>query len=297
MSLLELQRRMAAHIMRPLSRSDNMRRRTPEGKLMTREAADFIAPNDRLSSFERLHIYNRQYWFRVLDSMYEDFPGLNAILGQRAFHRLATAYIHECSSRSFTLRDLGSRLEAWLERNPAYAGTRLRLALDMVRLEWAHIEAWDSDAQKALGPEDLLEIGPALRVSLQPYIRLLAASYPVDDLRVQVSALEEEHGIASNAVLEHKRRAAARVRRLRPQELFLAVHRLDFNVYYRRLESEEFSLLRLLQAGKPVGAAIQAALRESLASQETMAANLERWFAAWAELGWLCAGRNGRKCA
>jgi hypothetical protein len=38
-------------------------------------AAEFIKPNDRLSSFERLEIYNRQYWFRVLDCLYDDYPG------------------------------------------------------------------------------------------------------------------------------------------------------------------------------------------------------------------------------
>ena len=38
-------------------------------------AAAFIKPNDRLSSFERLEIYNCQYWFRVLDCLYDDYPG------------------------------------------------------------------------------------------------------------------------------------------------------------------------------------------------------------------------------
>ena len=46
-------------------------------------AASYIKPNDRLTSFERLEIYNRQYWFRVLGSMVEDFPGLRAVLGER----------------------------------------------------------------------------------------------------------------------------------------------------------------------------------------------------------------------
>ena len=27
-----------------------------------------------------LEIYNRQYWFRVLDCLYDDYPGLRAIL-------------------------------------------------------------------------------------------------------------------------------------------------------------------------------------------------------------------------
>src|SRR4029077_1914931 len=127
-----------------------------------------------------LEIYSRSYWFRILDSLYEDFPGLRAVLGQRAFHRISRAYLAECPSRSFTLRNVGSRLEGWLRNNPQFAGRRHALALDMVRLEWAHIEAFDSSAAKVLGPEDLLELGPDFRAELQPYIRLLALNYPVD---------------------------------------------------------------------------------------------------------------------
>ena len=49
---------------------------------MRAAAAEFIKPNDRLSSFERLEIYNRQYWFRLLDCLYEDYPGLLSVLGK-----------------------------------------------------------------------------------------------------------------------------------------------------------------------------------------------------------------------
>jgi len=49
-----------------------MQPHTRDGKSMHDVAAEFIKPNDRLSSFERLEIYNRQYWFRVLASLDED---------------------------------------------------------------------------------------------------------------------------------------------------------------------------------------------------------------------------------
>ena len=123
------------------------------------EAAEFITPNSRLTSLERLEIYSRSYWYRALDSLYDDFPGLRAVLGRRAFQRLSRAYLAECPSQSFTLRNLGERLAGWLQRNPQYSGRRHALALDMVRLEWAHIEAFDGAAEKALGPEDLIELG------------------------------------------------------------------------------------------------------------------------------------------
>jgi hypothetical protein len=100
----------------------------------------------------------------------------------------------DCPSQSFTLRNLGSRLESWLTEHPEFAGKNLALALDMIRLEWAHIEAFDNAERKALSvPEDLLELGPELMLALQPYIRLLELQYPVDDLRVKVNRHSEEH--------------------------------------------------------------------------------------------------------
>src|SRR5580700_7654946 len=238
MTLLELQRRMMTAVMQPLTSSDRIATKTADGRPMKIEAAEFITPNSRLTSLERLEIYSRSYWYRALDSLYDDFPGLRAVLGQQVFHRLSRAYLAECPSRSFTLRNLGSRLEDWLRCNPQYAGTRHALALDMVRLEWAHIEAFDNAAEKVLGPEDLLELGPRFRAALQPYIRLLALQYPVDDLRIQVNRASDERGAASNAALKQNHHdVTKRMSRSNPERIFLAVHRRNFMVYYRRIDA------------------------------------------------------------
>ena len=133
-NLLELQRRVAAIVMQPLTSQDGMRRKTREGRSMKAEAEALIKPNQVLSSFERLEIYNRQYWFRVLSCFAEDFPGLRSIIGSGKFERLMRTYLTDCPSLSFTLRNLGSRLEAWLRSNPQWIVPRETLALDMVRL-------------------------------------------------------------------------------------------------------------------------------------------------------------------
>jgi hypothetical protein len=285
-TLLELQRRMAAGVMQPLARAD---------RLAAGADASFIKPNDRLTSRERLEIYSHSYWYRLIDSLYDDFPGLLAIAGPRAFSRLVRAYLAECPSRSFTLRDLGSGLETWLRSHPAYAGERLALALDMIRLEWAHIEAFDGKAEKPLGPEDLLELGPELRIRLQPYIRLLELSYPVDDLRISLKQAAKPHETASNAVLKRgvlkrsQRGAVLRVGRMKPERIHLAVHRLDFTIYYRRLTIEEYGLLAALRAGKRIGKAVDAAVKTSTLPVAELQSKFEAWFAAWAELGWLCS--------
>jgi hypothetical protein len=114
---------------------------------------------DRLTILERLEIYNRRYWFRLMDALSEDFPGLRVILGTERFRAMAEAHLTDCPSRSFTLRNLGSRLPLWLRSHPEWLQPDDRLARDVTNLEWAHIEAFDAAELPALTPEDLTSEG------------------------------------------------------------------------------------------------------------------------------------------
>jgi hypothetical protein len=290
MKLLKLQRTMARAVMQPLTASERMQNKAPDGRAMRAYAARFIKPNDRLTSFERLEIYNRQYWFRLLSSMLEDFPGLRSVLGSRRFDAMCKAYLVDCPSRSFTLRNLGSQLESWLRKNPKWAGAKQALAVDIVRLEWADIEAFDGKAEPALHPEDLSgAAGPSLRLQLQPYIQLLSFHYPVDDLLLAVRKDDEDTDFASNAFQEkRKRKRVQAVAKLKPAEIFLVVHRVDFSVYFRRVEPEEFAILTALRSGKTLGRAIDATFRKSSTPPEERAASVQQWFQNWATLGWFC---------
>ena len=296
MKLLSLQRRMARAVMTPLTPSEGMRHVAANGRSMRAVAAEFIKPNDRLTSFERLEIYNRQYWFRVLSSFAEDFPGLRAVLGDRKFDAVAKAYLTDCPSRSFTLRNLCARLESWLRKHPAYAGSRQSLAVDMVRLEWADIEAFDGKAETALKPEDLAAADASnLHLRLQPYIRLLDLRYPVDDLLLAVRN-DDDTEFASNAFTERrKRKRVLAVAKLKPSPIFLAVHRLDESVYFRRLEREEFLILSKLHEGKTLERAVDSGLRGSCIEQADRPASVQHWFHAWAALGWFCRPEQAPK--
>jgi putative DNA-binding protein len=297
MKLLSLQRRMARAVMTPLTRSERMRSVAPDGRSMRTVASQIIKPNDRLTSFERLEIYNRQYWFRVLSAFAEDFPGLRAVLGGRRFDATAKAYLTDCPSQSFTLRNLGSRLVGWLQKHPAWAGSRQNLAVDMARLEWADIEAFDGKREPPLKPEDLAGVNPAkLHLWLQPYISLLALRYPLDDLLLQVRKDPGDLDVASNTFSErHKRRRVTQVARLKPSPIFLVVHRLDEDVYFRRIDGEEFAILSALRAGKTLNAAIEAALRRTSIAAKDRAVHVEKWFHTWSALDWFCCQESHSK--
>jgi hypothetical protein len=276
--------------MQPLTQNEGMRAIGPGGESMRRYAARYIKPNDRLTSFERLEIYNRQYWFRVLGSMNEDFPGLRVILGEQRFDDMCRAYLTDCPSRSFTLRSLGSRLESWLRRNPRWIRGKKVLALDMVRLEWADIEAFDGEAEPVLRVEEFNGVAPSkLRLRVQPYLQLLELHYPVDDLVLEVRKDEDGANFASNAVAENRKRRKVRaVAALPPREIFLVVHRMDYSVYFRRIDREEYALLSALRAGKSIERAIELAFCKSSLSEFERGEYVRHCFETWATLGWFC---------
>jgi len=280
--LLELQRQMAEAVMQPLTSAENMRKRTSGHQLMTEVASSFIAPNDRLRSFERLEIYNRQYWFRVMDALSEDFPGLRAILGAKRFRAMTEAYLTECPSRSFTLRNLGSRLPQWLGSHPEWLQPNDRLARDMTNLEWAHIEAFDAAELPPLKPEDLASEGPALYLTLQPYITLLELGYPVDE--ILLAARKGRRGYTTSS--GDGRRVA--IKNTKPETVFLATHRADFSVHYKRVEREAYLLLSGIQEGLSLSDALDFAFADSGIAKKIQVSQIEQWFGTWMSLGWFC---------
>jgi len=288
--LRAIQRAFATGVTRPLTAGHHMQPKWVDGESTRKAVAAFIKPNDRLSSFDRLEIYNRQYWFRLLDCLYEDFPGLRTLIGDRRFHALSVAYLTKYPSNSYALRDLGNRLEKFLVREPRWVAPHPKLARDLVRLEWAHIVAFDGEARPPLEVDDLLDgRDPAtLRLAFQPYLTFLACDYPVDDFILAVRRREEPQGEASNAVTEHASRKTAKKLKLpKPEKIWLAVHRSENSVWYKRLEPEAYLICAALQKGLPLQTACERAFRRRKAD-ENFGAILQNWFAQWAAFGWFC---------
>lgn len=291
--LKTLQELMATAVFRPLTKNDRMQPRWIDGGRMSDLASSFIKPNDRLSSFERLQIYNRVYWFRVLDCLYDDYPGLRAILGERKFMRLITAYLAKYPSASFTLRNLGSRLEKFLGDEPQWVSPRVQLAIDMARFEWAQVVAFDDEAKPAITPTDIVGARPdRLRLGLQPYLSLLELNYEVDEFLLAVKNKESTvlRGEASNTfeAMPHAAKREKRIRLPKRKRIHLAVHRHDNMLYYKRLEPEGFVILAALRDGRTVEEACLRAISESKRTGVDWAEEIRASFDNWASLGWFC---------
>jgi hypothetical protein len=281
-SLAEFQRAISGALFRPLKADEDMQ------SANAAVAERFVKPNDHLTAFERLQIYNQQYWWRLLGTFGEDFRGLRAALGERQFDRLAIAYLEACGSRSWNLRNLGSQLVTFLEQHPELTKPRTELALDIARVEWARVLAFDDPEKPVLTARQIAKASPnGLRLGLQPYISLLALHHPIDEMmrtlkRTAIAAV-------SNAVsaTHTRRRKIVTVRRSR-HPIHLAVHRLDYSVYYKRLDPEAYHLLVALRSGATLDEACATAFADSHEPPEQSAARIQEWFARWMEFGWFC---------
>ena len=291
LNLEQLQRAVFDVVRQPLTEDERMREQTLDGRSTKAIAEEIVKPNDRLTSVERLEIYNRVYWFRLLSSLADDFPGLREVIGQEAFDKVLLGYLTEMPSVSYTLRDLGSRLEAWLREHPELISSNERMALDMVRLEWADIEAFDAAEYPILSQAELAGLGEDPVFHLQPYLQLLDLAYPVDQLLLKLRETEEpETDISSNVVMMNHSDSAPRKRLPLPKikKVFLAVHRQENIVYFKRLKPEGFALLRAIQQGQPLSQAIETSVNWSGKKLERVMEQLHDWFANWSQLGWFC---------
>ena len=291
--LRDLQRQVARSVMRPLAPGNRLDSRGPEGRTAVVLAANLIQPGRRQSSLERLEIYNRQYWFRLLECLADDYPGLHAVLGNRGFTKLARDYIAAHPSTSFTLRNLGRGLVHFIEDRPGRLGSRQALARDMARLEWAHLEAFDNAAEPPLSVDDLRGADPQkVRLQLQPHLTLLELGHSLDDFLIRV-----RRGIGLRAEASQARGGPGRPRAVRfpiihpCKPVFLAVHRQQGTVFYTRLREGQFTLLSALHRGMTLSEACAFALDSPGATGLTPRA-MATWFQDWATLGWFWSPRG-----
>jgi hypothetical protein len=275
-ALLDFQRTLARAVMQPLSTHDKMKRGSRDGVAL-------VKPNSRLTAFERLEIYNRSYWSRVLDAFSEDFPGVRALLGAKRFDLLRRSYLHDCPSQSFTMRDLGRHLVEWMAAHPALVGPNHAIALSMAKLEWAEVESFDSAEHERLTPEDIASIDPNSSLQLQPHLRLVEAAHAVDSLVLETrESAKRHHGVPRALVQKRIERAKS------ASPIYLAIHRFELVVHYKRLDCEMFRLLSALATGATITDAIGFAYSASPLTAEQCRQHIQNTFTLFAALGWFC---------
>lgn len=219
-----------------------------------------IRPSPTLTPAERVDIYANMYFYRILDSLKEDFGRVLRVIGEVNFHNLITGYLAKHPPTSFTLRNVGQHLPQFLKRHPL---TRKWASLsDLARLEWELIEIFDASDSPILTRAHLRKIAPekwgGLKLRLIPASSLQRFSFRVD--RVSDKKAGGTKAISKKPVV-------------------LLFWRKDFRVYFRPVEKLEEGLHKKLNKGSTFGALCEAAVRSGAGKDPalTMGKFLERW--------------------
>jgi hypothetical protein len=120
-------------------------------------------------------------------------------------------------------------------------------------------------------------------------LRLLALDYAADDLVLALHKQQKRGATEAGVRHDDGQEPPVRLPRFRRRPTWLAAHRFDNAVYYRRLEREEFLTLEAIRAGQPLGEALETGFRDSAKPDARRPALVRAWFTHWAELGWICA--------
>ncbi|MEZ4363047.1 MAG: DNA-binding domain-containing protein [Kofleriaceae bacterium] len=268
--LLALQRALLAALREPLTGDSRARTPLPPSAAAPPErfaatARAWLTPSASLDEPARLELYHRQYWFRALDSLEEDFPAVALLLGRAPFWELLERYLLAHPPRTHSLRYLGAGFADFLAQR-TFALPHPVHAEELARLEWAWIEAFDAAELPAAPAEQLAEVP----LGLQPHLTLLACRTAADALWLR--AIEER---------PRGRLAPA----TEPPRRFVAVFRDGDTRDVERLHPAAFALLSSLAAQGSLAVALEAAAPRLPARRG--AALVRGWFATWTARRWL----------
>ncbi|MBK1883570.1 putative DNA-binding domain-containing protein [Luteolibacter pohnpeiensis] len=210
-----------------------------------------VRPGPNLTPAEGLELYHRQYWFRLIDSLAEDFPGLRRLLGETRFWQLIESYLLSHPSRSFTLRHLGQSLPPMVtESEGEFAGS-------VAQVEWTMMLAFEA-AQLPL--PDAVSFTES-RIQLQPHVHIL------------------ELPVAAGKWLD--REATDILPFVREPSLVVVWRTHSGSVVHRTVDRAALPMLAALRQG--------GLLEHLLAEVEKDLPDTEQvfeWFRDWQQLGW-----------
>ena len=142
----------------------------PHDPVFLATADSLLRYSPSLQPAECLELYHRQYWFRILDSLEEDFPGLIRVIGKETFWKIAENYLLENPSRGFTLRHLGTRLPEYLKEHLADPVMQRR-AVAVAEIECAMMAVFEAPEAAPVPPE---RIAGGTPITLHPAVILHA---------------------------------------------------------------------------------------------------------------------------
>lgn len=147
------------------------------GQSKNNEVDKRVHHSEQLTAIEKLSIYQRSYYLRLLKCLQEQFPALCHALGKELFDDFCLGYLKTYPSESYTLYDLGNRFPDYLQENRPDADFPrqkqelwIDFMLDLARFELTLYMMFDAKGHEGQSFADLST--PDEQLQLQPCFQL-----------------------------------------------------------------------------------------------------------------------------
>lgn len=273
-ALLTMQRDFVGALREPIfgesrRRSDLPPRQGQVSAQFVHNAQRHLRGTQKISAQQRLEIYHRQYWYRLLDSIAEDFPALRQMLGEELFWRVIETYLHDQAPSHFSLAHLGQGLADFIAHTDLGLASPVH-AVELATLEYALMHAHEAAQLARIDPQQLAQTP----LQLQPHLQCFALRSTVDTtLRRYLRG--QKPGTM--------RAAAPKAQR------YVVVYRRDAEIFVQRVNKAAFLLLTAIQQHQGLSAAMQALSKDRNLRRTLRPAHISQLFASWTQQGWICA--------
>lgn len=279
-SLAKKQIWFAGLITQPLTEENGIQSYTATKQTIEQEAKKEIKPSPTMQPWERIEIYNQQYWWRILDMMQQLYPLVVRLFGYHDFNKtIAVPYLQKYPSFHWSIDSIGRRLPKWIRED--YTGDDKELVKDAVDLDYAFQESSLSGEKPVIDvshfQEEELSQLVHRRIYLQPCIHLFALEYNLFQFRDEIIQNEPEYWIDHDfPELPKEKRYYGIVYRAK-----------NYNVIWDSLSSAEFHVLWKFQEGCTIENACEWLERQDAGMSDEAAAHIHFWFQEWTMRGWL----------
>lgn len=255
-----------------------------DGTSLAREANTRLATANGLSGLARLEVYNRQYWFRLITIMQEEYPCTLHVVGLEAFNTWVVRYLSAHPPASPYLADLDAGFPAFLRRRyrAPRGGASREKVVQAVAYDKACSRAFDAPAvpveQQDGTPSGAPRDPARARWVRAPHVTPVWMHW---DFAAYRTLCRADDALTGRFPLKRKGGAGGHG---------VCLHRHDDVVYEKPITRAEYLLLEALGAPRTLDQVFRAATKGAPPrDRAAMERHVAAWFKSWTELHWISA--------
>jgi len=291
--LKETQRWFGGIVERPIDSQSRINPVAPSGRSIIDEAPDYICASPTLEPYQRIQIYNQQYWWRLLSILHEIYPLVTRLFGYFDFNQtIGFPFLVHHRPYHWSLSFLGAELPQWIHKY--YKADDKPLIYHAAQLDEAFNDVF---FVKRMPPMDLHAYQRAhasgsllnLKLYLQRTVRLF--DFPYNLLRFREVFIDTEDG---DYWMD------------RPFPEFEKGRRFTYILYrdeengtcWHEIEMGQYQLLKQLQKGTSLNTLVSWLEEQNAPWVDEAVNKLSHWIQQWVVEGWLTPKRphKTRQC-